>query len=164
MTLQTLVKKDTSYKCWQTTDPNASPGLQTLSFGCLSEESSNSLLLRCTPLSPALREQRQGELCESKASLVYLASSSSPRASYTERPCFKKRLSEKQPSIRKPFDSPWKKQTPFAGTRFNNFQARVPLPTVMGLRASWLYHFAPGRQLIFNNKTAQLNFLVEGGF
>jgi hypothetical protein len=32
----------------------------------------------CTPLIPALRSQRQTELCEFKASLVYRASSGQP--------------------------------------------------------------------------------------
>ena len=41
------------------------------------------------PLIPALRRQRQADLCEFKASLVYRDSSRTVRA-VTERPCLQK--------------------------------------------------------------------------
>jgi hypothetical protein len=44
----------------------------------------------CTPLISALRMQRQADLCEFKAILVYKASLGQPRLFYTDKPCFKK--------------------------------------------------------------------------
>ena len=43
----------------------------------------------CIPLVPALRRQRQADLCEVEASLVYRASArTGPKA--TEKPCLEK--------------------------------------------------------------------------
>ena len=42
------------------------------------------------PLIPALRRQRQGDLCEFEAHLVNRMSSKTARACYTEKPCLKK--------------------------------------------------------------------------
>jgi hypothetical protein len=44
----------------------------------------------CTPLVPALRRQRQADLCEFKANLVYIASSRPAMKDFIVIPCLKR--------------------------------------------------------------------------
>lgn len=44
----------------------------------------------CTPLISALQKQRQADLCEFEARLVYRSESRTTNASYTEKPCLEK--------------------------------------------------------------------------
>ena len=48
------------------------------------------------PLIPALRRQRQAELCESEDSLAYRVSSRTAQGCYTEKPCLKKTNKQKK--------------------------------------------------------------------
>jgi hypothetical protein len=45
----------------------------------------------CVPLIPAFRRQRQVDLCELEASLVYKVSSRTAKDLYTEKPCLRER-------------------------------------------------------------------------
>jgi hypothetical protein len=42
-----------------------------------------------TPLISTLRKQKEADLCEAEASLVYIMVPGQPRATYTMRPCLK---------------------------------------------------------------------------
>jgi hypothetical protein len=48
-------------------------------------------------LIPALGKQRQVDLCEFEASLVYRVSSRTARATHREKPCLRKQKKEEEP-------------------------------------------------------------------